>query len=91
MILLPLRDNVLVKLRVPADARRSHAFSRKCRAEFVDVLEIITAKVGIAQHDRETKYRVGQRVTCHAWEPDWQQECAGGVHFYITRLEAEAH
>ena len=24
-------------------------------------------------------------------DDNWQNECAGGIHFYITREEAEAH
>jgi len=83
------KSGVIVKLRIPEDARRSHAFGRKCRAEFVDVLEVIGAEVGISIHDGKTEYRVGQRVTCNEWCDDWQQECAGGIHFFITRLEAE--
>lgn len=80
---------VIVKLRIPEDARRSHAFGRKCRAEFADVLEVIGAEVGISLHESNTEYRVGQRVTCDEWCDDWRQECAGGIHFFITRLEAE--
>lgn len=84
------RDNILVKLLVPAEAKRSHAFGRKCRAEFVDVLEIIDAKKAVSKHDGETTYEVGKRITCDEWCDDWQQECAGGIHFFITREEAEA-
>ena len=81
---------VIVKLRIPEEAKRSHAFGRKCRAEFVDVLEVFGDKA-ISQHDGKTEYVIGQRVHCDKWEEDWTQECAGGIHFYITREEAEAH
>ena len=82
---------VIVKLSIPAEARRSHAFGRKCRAEFADVLETFNGEVGISQHDGKTAYRTGERVTCHKWSEDWQEECAGGIHFFITREEAEAY
>ena len=85
------RHGVIVKLRIPADARRSHAFGRKCRAEFADVLEVIGADVGISQHDEKTEYRAGQRVTPDSFDDNWQDECSNGVHFFITRAEAEAH
>jgi hypothetical protein len=90
-------DNVLVKLRVPQDAPRSHAFGRKCRAAFVDVLEVFNGNtsfpkdVGISRYDETTEYRVGDRVTADYWEPDWTQECAGGIHFFITKEEALAY
>ncbi|MGN6772504.1 MAG: DUF5758 domain-containing protein [Rhizobiaceae bacterium] len=35
--------DVIVKLRIPETAKRSHAFGRKCRAEYADVLEVIGA------------------------------------------------
>ena len=84
------KNAVLVKIRIPEEARRSHAFGRKCRAEFVDVLEIINANEAKGLHDG-TLYTVGARITCHKWDVDWTQECAGGIHFYITRIEAENH
>jgi len=82
---------VIVKLRIPSDAKRSHAFGRKCRAEFADVLEVFGAEVGLSLHDGKTEYRVGQRVTPDGFDGDWKNECSAGVHFYITRPEAEAH
>jgi hypothetical protein len=85
------RDNVIVKLLIPAAAKRSHAFGRKCRAEYADVLEVVGAEVGISQHDGKTEYRAGTRVTSNKWDDNWQEECAGGIHFYITRIEAENH
>src|SRR3990167_656802 len=85
-------DGVLVKLKIPADAKRSHAFGRKCRAEFADVLEVIGAEVGITNaHGPQTEYRAGQRVTPDSWDDDWMNECSNGVHFYPSRIEAEAH
>lgn len=32
-----------------------------------------------------------QRVTPDSWCDDWTKECAAGIHFYISRIEAEAH
>ena len=82
-------EGVLVKLLIPEDAKRSNAFGRKCRAEFVDVLEIVNGTIGISLHDGKTKYEIGKRVSCDIWCEDWTQECAGGIHFYLTRCEAE--
>ena len=84
-------SGVIVKLSIPAEARRSHSFGRKCRAEFADVLEIFNGETGISKHDGKTTYRTGERVTCHEWSENWQEECAGGIHFFITREEAEAY
>ena len=82
-----LKGGVICKLRIPADSRRSHAFGRKCRAEFVDVLE----GAGVSSHDGVTKYAPGTRVLADKFDADWTHECAGGIHFFITREEAEAY
>jgi hypothetical protein len=85
------RDDVLIKLRIPHYAGRSHALGRKCRAQYAHVLAAIGADVGISIYDGSTEYRPGECVTADGWEPDWTHECAGGIHFYLTREEAEAH
>jgi len=82
---------ILVKLLIPRDAKRSNATGRKCRAEFAEVLEIVGADVGVSQHDADVVYRVGQRVTCHKWGENRWEEIAGGIHFFLTREEAEAY
>ena len=85
------RDGVLVKLKVPAEAKRSHAFGRKCRAEFVDVLEVFNGVEGVSDWNPEVTYRAGQRVHCDSFDEDWTLECTGGIHFFITRIEAEKY
>ena len=86
-----LKGNVIAKLLIPAAAKRSHAFGRKCRSEYADCLELFGAEVGISQHDGKTEYRAGQRVTADKFDENWQKECAGGIHWFITRAEAEAY
>ena len=85
------RYGVIVKIRIPAEAKRSHAFGRKCRAEWIGVLEVIGGEVATSLHDGKTEYRVGETVCPDSWSDNWRDECAGGIHFYITREEAEAH
>ena len=82
---------VIVKLCIPEEAKRSHAFGRKCRAEFADVLEVFDGEFGVSQHDGKTEYRVGTRVFPDSFSDDWQKECAPGIHFFITREEAEEY
>ncbi len=85
------RNNVLVKLVVGNTAKRSHAAGRKCRAEHVKVLEVIGAEVGISTYDGRTQYRVGDVVRCAHWDADRWNECSGGIHFFLTRIEAERY
>lgn len=83
------RSGVIVKLRIPEAAKRSHAFGRKCRAEYADVLEVVGADIGISEHDGKTEYRAGNRITPDGFDDDWMKECSNGVHFFISRIEAE--
>src|SRR5208337_1537227 len=85
------KDGVLVKLVVEDTAKRSHATGRKCRAEHVKVLEVIGAEVGISSYDNKTEYRVGQIVRCNKWDENRWAECGGGIHFFLTRIEAERY
>jgi hypothetical protein len=85
------QDGVLVKLRVPATAKRSNAFGRKCRASKVEVLEVIGATIGVSYSSETVTYKVGEIVKpTEPFNADFTQECASGIHFYITREEAEA-
>ena len=83
------RNNVIVKLEIPAEAKRSNATSRKCRAEFAKVLEVIGAEVGISQHDDITEYKAGETIHPDKWDDNRWKECSSGIHFFITRFEAE--
>lgn len=85
------QDGVVVRIRIPADSRRSSATGRKCRAEFVDVLEVVGAEEGVSIFNNTTIYRAGERIHCDHWEPDLFVECGGGIHFYLSRMEAEHH
>ena len=82
---------VIVKLLIAEGVRRSNATGRKCRAESAVVLEVFGGDVGISQHDNKTTYRKGETVVCDKWEEDRWVECGGGIHFFITRAEAEAY
>jgi hypothetical protein len=84
------KGDVIVKLKIPAQAKRSSAFGRKCRAEFAEVVEVIGAKEAVSKYGDSFIYRPGKTV--RPTEPfcdDFTVECASGIHFYITRLEAE--
>jgi hypothetical protein len=89
------QGGVIVKLEIPAYAKRSSAFGRKCRAEFAKVLEVIGAEEGVSTFSNDKSpvihYRVGETVRpALPFNEDFTIECASGVHFWITREEAEA-
>jgi len=85
------RDGVIVKLLIPARAKRSSATSRKCRAEYVKVLAVYGDTQGTSKYDKKVVYVKGETVRCDQWEEDRWIDCGGGIHFFITREEAEQY
>ena len=88
-----LQHGDIATLKIPASARRSNATGRKCRAEYAEVLAIQdldgnAKECGVSRYDFRFVYRVGETVHPHEWCEDRWQECAGGIHFYLTRHEA---
>ena len=89
------RDNTVVKLEILADAKRSSAYSRKCRCSAAKVLAIENvdgtpykgSKIN-SQQDGGFWYTVGEIVSVEDFDEDRRNECAPGIHFFITRQEA---
>ena len=86
-------DNSIVKLKILKDAKRSSATTRKCRASKAKVLEILDENGNeISQtfscHDDNFIYKVGETVSVDDFDEDRWNECATGIHFFITKQEA---
>ena len=88
-------NNVIVKLKVPAEAKRSSATSRKCRCEYAEVLELQNLDGTPYNDDNvvnnnyvKTIYKVGEIARTDSWDADRWNECSHGIHFFITRDEA---
>jgi hypothetical protein len=82
-------NDVLVKLLIPEDAKRSSATTRKCRASKALVLEVIGAEKGISKADPRFRYEVGKEVIPDSFDDNRWAECSHGIHFFLTRKEAE--
>ena len=86
----------VVVLELPANAARSNATGRKCRAEYAIVLSLPEVKgkeieEAHSLYDPSFVYRKGETVhPLTPWCEDRWQECASGIHFFLTREEAEA-
>jgi len=85
-----LREGVATLL-IPRSAKRCSATGRKCRAEFAVVQELPKGCVlGHSQHDPLFTYELGKTVKPSApFEENRWIECAPGIHFFLTREEAE--
>ena len=91
-----LKDNLIAQLTIPSEAKRTSSLvGRKCRAEFAFVVAITDWQgepfdSGEAKHDG-TVYTVGAIIRPDSYDPDIRVECTHGIHFFITRKEAEAY
>jgi len=87
-------QNCLIKLEIPADAKRhNHLGGRKCRAEFAKVLEIRQGrkrpKTCKGQCTSSFVYKVGEIVNPDSYNPNPLVECSNGIHFFLTKQEAK--
>ena len=84
----------IVQLEIPADALRSSATSRKCRASKAFVVSITDMDGNPAgdrvesDYDKSFVYTVGEFIEVKDFDTDRWNECAPGIHHYITRAEA---
>ena len=88
-------NGYIVKLRIPEDAKRCSATSRKCRCSKAEVLSITTidgkddgTREVASKYDSNFIYRVGETVEVADFCEDRWSECSAGIHFFITRTEA---
>jgi hypothetical protein len=87
----------VAQVRIPWFSRRVNAIgSRKCRSEVVVVESIQDGKgkyvsTACGWRNNSLIYRVGGIVGCGAGNFDGSMlvECAPGIHFFMTRQEAE--
>ena len=88
------RENKIVKLEILSDAKRSSATGRKCRCDKARVLSItsfdglIEFTEATSQHDPRFGYSVGEIISVDNFDENRWNECAAGIHFFITRQEA---
>ena len=87
----------LVKLMVPADAKRCSSTGRKCRCSKALVLDISLIVDGkeagkeknvINNRYVPTLYEVGKVVEPDSFDENRFKECSHGIHFFIDRQEA---
>ena len=90
-----VRGNYIVELEILADAMRSSATGRKCRCSKAKVVSITNPDGSNAEEtsacsgrDPNFIYSVGEIVEVKDFDTNRWNECAPGIHFFITRQEA---
>ena len=85
----------IIELFIPSNAKRSSSTSRKCRCDKAKVMSITHlsgAKTDITEvmsgYDNNFVYKLGEYVEVKDFDDNRWNECAPGIHFFITRDEA---
>lgn len=85
----------IVELEICADAKRSSATSRKCRCSKAKVLGITNLDGSVSglseigsDYNKNFIYHIGETVEVPDFDDNRWNECAPGIHFFITREEA---
>lgn len=85
----------IIKLEIPADAKRCSATSNKCRCNKAKVLEIQNLDGSISEitkiqsdYDKDFIYKVGKTVSVKDFCENRWKECGQGIHFFINRQSA---
>ena len=86
----------IVQLLIPEDAKRSSGTTRKCRTNKAIVIKITNKKgeeieEAYSSYDSTFTYKKGETVEVLNFCEDRWQECAAGIHFFMTREEAEQY
>ena len=86
----------IVKLLIPTDAQRSNSTGRKCRASKAQVLDLQDKQgnslppdsTARSSYDPDFTYKKGETMHVEDFDTNRWNECAPGIHFFITRIEA---
>ena len=88
-------SNMIIKLEITEDAKRTSATSRKCRCNKAKVLGIydynhnlLEDKEVASDRDKDFIYRVGEVAEVKDFDEDRWNECSIGIHFFINFQEA---
>jgi len=92
-----IAHNKIVELEITEDAKRSSATSRKCRCSKAKVLSITSIdgtqsyQQVLSNKDNNFYYNVGEIVEVKDFDENRWEECSTGIHFFITKKEAEQY
>lgn len=83
-------DEVIVTLEIPRGAVVFSINGHKCRTNKAKVIAIDGADKAMSLN-YQTSYYVGDEFTIYNFNCVYNKECAEGIHFFLTREEAEKY
>ena len=76
---------MLIQLRIPREAKRTACLvNRKCRAEYA-----IVENIAYSIEHKGCFYAIGKKVIPDGYDDDIRVDCTYGIHFFLTKEEAE--
>ena len=88
-------NGLIVELEIPSDALRSSATTRKCRcskAKVISITNLDGSPSGVtsipSSWDSNFIYAIGDTIEVADFDTNRWNDCAPGIHFFITRQEA---
>lgn len=88
-------NGLIIELEIPSDALRSSATTRKCRcskAKVISITNLDGSPSGVtsipSNWDGNFIYSIGDIVEVADFDTNRWNECAPGIHFFVTRQEA---
>lgn len=92
------RQQVIVKLQILKDSKRSSATSNKCRCDKAKVLDIYDIDNKKIKYNKATSifsssfvYEIGKIVKSDSFDENRWKECGQGIHFFISEALAKAY
>lgn len=90
------KNEYIVKLLIPADAKRVSGRSSKCRCNKATVLEITTLDGSpcsddfcvFSHYDKNFTYKKNDTLIIEDFDEDRWNECSAGIHFFMNKEEA---
>lgn len=88
----------IVKLLIPEDAKRSSAFSEKCRCDKAEILGAYDYDTGYplkkkaiihSMYDTSFEYHIGDTITIPNFDDNRWDECSSGFHFFVNEESAK--
>lgn len=88
----------IVKLLIPEDAKRSSAFSDKCRCDKAEILGAYDYDTGYplkkkaiihSIYDTSFEYHIGDTITIPNFDDNRWDECSSGFHFFANEESAK--
>lgn len=85
------RNNIIVTLLIPKGAIVFSINGNKCRTNKAKVIAIDGAEKAYSIFNSTVEYKVGEEFDIQDFNCEYNEECAEGIHFFMTREKAEKY